>query len=564
MRFLINEVTNFDAIKRITKYASLEEDLILAILEGSANFTENVLAPLNTLGDSNGVKVENGTTLTAPGFKEAYAQYAADGWPSLPMDAKYGGQELPELINTAAMEMVMSSNLAFSLCPMLTQGAMKTIQSHGSGPIIETMLNKLALGEWTGAMDLTEPQAGSDLSTVKTRAVPESDGETYRIYGQKIFISWGDHDMADNVVHLVLARLPDAPAGTKGVSLFAVPKFRVDQNAELQGANDITTVSTEEKLGQHGSPTCVLSYGDNEGSIGYLLGAPNKGLACMFTMMNHARINVGMQGLGLAERAYQQGKDYANERVQGGQAIIHYPDVQRMVKLMGSGCSAMRAMIYTAMSLIDLSESEDSELAAASQKRLQLITPIVKSWCTDLTQEITSLNIQIHGGMGFVEETGAAQYYRDARILPIYEGTNAIQANDLIGRKMLLDEGAELNRLYAEIQQSVKDWTQTEALNRPATQLSQALTLAQEATALIKKANAEQRDWQEIACAYLDINGYLVGAWLLNRKAAAAEKAKSVYGDDFCKEQLANAVFFGNHYLSRVDSLHRVLSNILN
>lgn len=565
MTFLLYEIAGLPSIVAIPTYSECSEDLVAAILEASASFAEGVLTPLNPVGDRHGVKVEAGNVTTAPGFADAYRQYIDNGWPSLPIPCALGGQGLPDLVNTAVMEMVMSANLAFSFCPMLTQGALKTIEAHGSEAVKAMFLKKMVSGEWTGAMDLTEPQAGSDLSTVKTRAVP--DGDAYRIRGQKIFISWGDHDIADNIVHLVLARLPDAPEGTRGISLFAVPKFLVNPDGSLGGRNDIHTLSVEEKLGQHGSPTCVLAYGDNGGAIGYLLGRPHKGLACMFTMMNHARINVGLQGLGLAERAYQQGAAYAGERVQGGQPIVRYPDVERMVMLMRSGCAAMRAMIYTAMGLADMADSDNSSVAGASNRRLQLITPVVKAWCTDLTQEITSLNIQIHGGMGFVEETGAAQYYRDARILPIYEGTNAIQANDLIGRKILADNGEELRRLFAEMaadQGCFNDLpAPLPALTQAIDTQQQSLTDAGRCADLIMKASDSGNDWRPVACYFLDLLGYVVGAWLLQKKMVLARQKQDLYGADFAQTQLENYIFYCDHYLPRTHCLSAIIERVL-
>ncbi|BFM17570.1 acyl-CoA dehydrogenase [Maricurvus nonylphenolicus] len=561
MLFLLNEIAGLPTIKQLPEYQEVSEDLVSAILEASASFCQDVLSPLNPVGDQQGVKVEGDKTITPEGFADAYQQYVDNGWPSLPLSVEAGGQGLPELVNTPAMEMVMSANLAFSLCPMLTQGAVKTLSAHGDEFTKKYLIPKMVSGEWTGSMDLTEPQAGSDLSTVKTKAVPE--GDAYRIKGQKIFISWGDHDMAENMVHLVLARLPDAPAGTRGISLFAVPKYLVNEDGSLGELNDIKTVSVEEKLGQHGSPTCVLAYGDNGGALGYLVGAPHRGLACMFTMMNHARINVGMQGLGLAERAYQQGSAYAEERVQGGQAIINYPDVKRMVMLMGSGCSAMRAMIYQAMGLADMAEADDADTAAQADKRLQLLTPIVKSWCTDITQEITSLNIQVHGGMGFVEETGAAQHYRDARILPIYEGTNAIQANDFAQRKFFADEGKELFSLLSDIEAGLQAECDNADIQKAANRIKQAVTTARQCAEDMLQHNAKGGDFRESACYFLNIFAYNVAAGLLFQKAVAAYQQQKKYGAEFYEEQKENLSFFTQHYLTRTDSLVAAVKAII-
>mgnify|MGYP000036742579 CR=1 FL=1 len=562
IEFSLYEIAGLDSITDIPKYTDSTEDVVTAILDAAASFTQGVLSPLNQLGDQQGVKVIEGNVVTPTGFADAYQQYIAGGWPSLPIASSSGGQGLPNLINAATMEMVMGANLAFSLCPMLTQGAIKTIEAYGNDHIKHTFLPKMTSGVWTGAMDLTESQAGSDLSAVNTQAT--YDGTHYRITGQKIFISWGDHDMADNVIHLVLARITDSPNGINGLSLFLVPKFLIEQDGSLGARNDITTVSTEEKLGLHGSPTCVIAYGDNEGAVGYLLGEKNKGLSCMFTMMNHARINVGMQGLGLAERAFQQGAAYSLERKQGGKAIRQYPDVERMVMLMQTGCSAMRSIIYLAIGLTDLSESTDENTASSANKRLQLLTPIVKSWCTDLTQEITSLNIQIHGGTGFIEESGAPQYYRDARILPIYEGTNAIQANDFISRKFLLDNGTELEQLFDEMTTDIQKFSELPELSLDANQLSNALGLAQECANLVKKTHFQGKDWRIVACYFLDLNAYCISAWLMCKKAIISHHQQETYGSRFSKRQLENSRFFINHYLPRSHALATSIKNILN
>ena len=444
----------------IAALPGLEEatpDLVRAILEGAAQLTEAAIAPLNRSGDQQGSRVENRAVVQAEGFKEAYWQYVDGGWNSLPFASEYGGQGLPLVLATAVQEMIQSANLSFSLCPLLTQGAIDAIVMHGSDALKSVYLPNMISGAWTGSMNLTEPQAGSDLAVVRARA--ERDGDRYRIFGNKIFITWGDHAMTENVIHLVLARLPDAPPGVKGISLFLVPKYLVNTDGSIGERNDAYPVSVEHKLGIHASPTCVMGFGDNGGALGYLIGEENKGLACMFTMMNHARLSVGLQGVAVSERALQHAVAYARERVQGSTpsspervSIIHHPDVRRMLLTMKALTEAGRALAYVAMSSQDhIHHSRDEGARKAHDQRVALLTPIVKGWCTEVAMEITSTGVQVHGGMGFIEETGAAQYLRDARILPIYEGTNGIQALDLVGRKFLRDGGAAMAGLLSEI-----------------------------------------------------------------------------------------------------------------
>jgi len=392
-----------------------------------------------------------------------YQEYVRGEWGALPFSSAYGGQDFPVLVSAAVQEMFYSASMAWSLCPLLTQGAVEAIHANANEELKRRYLPNLMTGRWTGTMNLTEPQSGSDMATLKTRAV--RDGENYRIFGQKIFITWGEHDMAENIVHLVLARLPDAPPGVKGISLFLVPKFLVNEDGSLGARNDCRAISLEKKLGIHASPTCVMSYGDQNGAIGYLVGEENRGLACMFTMMNNARLAVGLQGVALAERAYQRALEYAKERHQGvapGYSeigpIIRHPDVRRMLMTMKSLTEAARAIAYMAYGASDAkAASASAEARAQAGQRVSLLTPLVKGWCTEIAQEVTSLGIQVHGGMGFIEETGAAQYYRDARILPIYEGTNGIQAMDLLGRKTLFDHGAGMGALIRDLRQIAAD-----------------------------------------------------------------------------------------------------------
>ena len=455
MRFVLNQLGLLQALRPLPGSDEWTPDLVDAILEEAAKLAGEVLAPLNREGDMVGARLENGVVRTAPGFADAYRAYVEGGWNAVPFDPAHGGQGLPWSVAVAVQEMWQSANLSWGLCPLLNLGAVEAIHAHGSAEQQALYLPKLVSGEWTGTMNLTEPQAGSDLSQIRTRA--ERDGAAYRITGQKIYITYGEHDMTDNIVHLVLARLPDAPSGTKGISLFIVPKFLVNADGSPGARNDVRVVSLEHKLGINASPTCVMAYGDDGGAIGYLVGEENRGLEYMFTMMNSARLHVGLQGLAIAERAYQQARAYARERQQGrgpaGQSgpILHHPDVRRMLLTMRATAEAMRGLIYDTMAALDLSKGHpDAEARAWAQARVDLLTPVVKGWCTDMGVEMASIGVQIHGGMGFIEETGAAQHYRDARILPIYEGTNGIQAIDLMGRKLLRDEGAAFNQYLEE------------------------------------------------------------------------------------------------------------------
>lgn len=444
MTLLLNSVTPLKDLNR----ADMDEGMVTAILEEGAKFAAGVLAPLNESGDKRGARWADGHVTTAAGFKDAYQAFYQGGWNAVPFDADYGGQDLPWLLSFPLQEMWQSANMSFGLCPLLNQGAIEAISHHGTAEQKVEYLPKLISGEWTGTMNLTEPHAGSDLALLRSKAERAGDG-TYRIFGQKIFITYGEHDMADNIIHLVLARLPDAPEGVKGISLFIVPKFLKDGTR-----NDVTCVSIEHKLGIHASPTCTMQFGDKGGAIGYVVGAENEGLKYMFTMMNNARLSVGLQGVAIAERALQAAKAYAADRKQGKPltggdtvTIDHHPDIQRMLMTMESLTLAGRALAYEAAYYLDKANAGD----AAAQARVDLLTPLVKSWCTDNGVEVASLGVQVFGGMGFIEETGAAQYYRDARILPIYEGTNGIQANDLVFRKVLRDKGAALREFLADL-----------------------------------------------------------------------------------------------------------------
>ncbi|HLY58024.1 MAG TPA: acyl-CoA dehydrogenase family protein [Stellaceae bacterium] len=450
-----------------------DPETVGAVFEEAARFAREVLAPLNAVGDKAPSRLENGVVRTPPGTQAAYRGFVEGGWNSLPFPEQWGGQALPATVAIAVGEMWNSADLAFSLCPLLTAAAVEALDRHGSPEQQRIYLPHLVSGNWTGTMNLTEPQAGSDVGAVRTRAEP--DGDRWRITGQKIFITYGDHDLAENVIHLVLARTPGAPAGTRGISMFLVPKFLPDAEGRPGERNDLRVVSLEHKLGIHASPTAVMSYGDNGGAIGFLVGAENRGMENMFTMMNTARLHVGLQGIALSERAYQAARDYARNRVQGrplvaaGEGphpIVWHPDVRRMLLQMKSTTEAARGLAYYAAGQADRAHHAPDETARqAAQLRLDLLIPLVKAWGTDLAVENSSLAMQIHGGMGFIEETGAAQHYRDARITPIYEGTNGIQAIDLVTRKLGANGGASVWALLAELDQTVK---QVEGLNDPA------------------------------------------------------------------------------------------------
>jgi len=436
-KFILNHVIGLDSLRELPAQDELDGDLVDAVLEEAGKLSRDVLAPLNHTGDQDGAsRNEDGSVTTAKGWIDAYNAYRDGGWNAVPFEETYGGQNLPWTLAFCVQEMWQGANMSFGLCPLLNQGAIEAIEAHGSDEQKEFYLPKMISGEWTGTMNLTEPQAGSDLAAIKTKAEPAKQDDTYRIFGQKIYITYGEHDLADNIIHLVLARLPDAPEGVKGISLFIVPKILQDGTR-----NDVLCTGIEHKLGIHASPTCTMQFGDNDGALGYLVGEPNQGLKYMFTMMNNARLSVGLQGVAISERALQHAGHYASERVQGNNKTIDYhPDVQRMLATMDALTQAGRAMTLDAAFHLDKARAGDDE----AQAYVDLMTPIVKSWCTDNAVEITSLGVQIHGGMGFVEETGAAQYMRDARILPIYEGTNGIQAMDLVFRKIMRDDGAML------------------------------------------------------------------------------------------------------------------------
>ncbi|MBU2092006.1 MAG: acyl-CoA dehydrogenase, partial [Alphaproteobacteria bacterium] len=537
MAFVLNRVLALDEVAALPGYDAAEPALVEQVLEEADRLARDVLAPLNPIGDRQGSRLENGVVRTPDGFRDAYGQFTAGGWNGVPFDPEYGGQGLPWLVQQALAEMWQAANMSFGLCPLLTQGAIELLHAHGTDAQKSLYLPKMIEGAWTGTMNLTEPQAGSDVGAVKTRAVPQGDG-TYRITGQKIYITYGDHDWTDNVIHMVLARLPDAPEGTKGISLFLVPKYLVNPDGSLGERNDLRAVSLEHKLGINASPTCVMAFGDDGGAIGYLVGAENRGMECMFTMMNNARLAVGTQGLAIAERAYQQALDYAKTRIQsrdiagsakggdGPVAIIKHPDVRRMLMSMKSGVEAMRGLSYYAAWALDHAKLNPDEAAKQrAQRMIDLLTPIVKAWCTDLGVEIASIGVQIHGGMGFIEETGAAQHYRDARILPIYEGTNGIQANDLVGRKIVRDEGVSMRELIATMRKTAGELAALPGDDAEiiAAALGDGIDALDHATDWLLDVFPQDRQSGAAGAAYyLKLAGIVTGGWMLARGAIAA------------------------------------------
>lgn len=540
----------------------LSDEDVSAVLEEAARIAEELLDPLYRLADEQGAELVDGQVLMPPEVKQAYSQFVEAGWVGLSADPEFGGQGLPSSLAAAVNEIWKSANLAFSLCPMLTQAAIEALQSHGGDDLRRRFLPRLINGDWTGTMNLTEPQAGSDLGALSTTAVRQ--GDHYRLKGRKIFITWGDHDLAENIVHLVLARVPDAPPGVRGISMFVVPKFLVGEDGAIGAPNDITTVSIEKKLGIHGSPTCVLSYGDNEGAIGYLVGEENLGLGYMFTMMNSARLAVGIEGLAMAERAYQQAVAYSLERVQGsapsaeGAAVIfEHPDVRRMLMLMKAGTDAMRALSYAAAAVLD-GCAADPESAAAALERVSVLTPIVKGWCTELGQELVSIGLQVHGGVGYVEETGAAQIFRDARITTIYEGTTGIQANDLIGRKLIRDGAKAVSSLLEDVEDCLGTLDSTgDALAATRVALRRGLGAAREVVASILDGHgADDNLAGATAVNFLMLMGTLLGGWQLARgaSAAAAQRADSEADRGFFESKVVTSEFFAEHFMPRIEA----------
>jgi 3-(methylthio)propanoyl-CoA dehydrogenase len=562
MRFTIEHLADYGDVAALESYSTVDIDTVDAVLEEAGRFASGVLAPTNWVGDRRGVQVVDQAVQVPPEFTEAYARFSEGGWPGIAANPDFGGQGLPKTISIACDEMWAAANVAFALCPELSQGAILALDRHGSDELKAQYLEKLVSGEWTGTMCLTEPQAGSDLAALTTRAEPQADG-SYLLTGRKIYITWGDHPMTPQIVHLVLARLPGAPQGTKGISLFLVPKYRLNADGTPGERNDVFPVSVEHKLGIHASPTCVMAFGDNGGAQGYLVGVQNEGLAAMFTMMNYMRLGVGAQGVGLADRSYQAAVKYARDRVQGrapgekGRVpIIRHPDIRRTLMLMRSQTQACRAICFYTASCLDRGNHGDTpESSAAWLARADLMTPIAKAFSSEIGQDVTALGIQVHGGMGYVEETGVAQFYRDARIASIYEGTNAIQAIDLVGRKLLRDGGATVSAFVSEMRA-----VDAPLANAGEDMASVRLWLAKSLDELVQCSShllaGERKDPELVSSAafnYLMLMGTVIGGWQLARGALVAIHKLETEATDpvFLRTQVHMARFYAEHVLPR-------------
>jgi 3-(methylthio)propanoyl-CoA dehydrogenase len=568
IRFVLEHVTPLSEVAALEAYAHADPELVTGLLEEAGRFSSEAVAATNRDGDLEGARLEGDEVVLPASFKKVYDQYVAAGWGTLQHPTEFGGGGFPLLVANAVKETLTSANMAFSLGPLLTTGAVYLLSHHASEEQQQTYLPKMVTGEWAGTMNLTEPQAGSDVGAVTTKAVPQGDG-TYRITGQKIYITYGEHQLTENIIHLVLARLPDAPPGTKGISLFIVPKFLVGEDGSLGERNDVTCVSLEHKLGIHASPTCVMAYGEQgDGAIGELVGEPHTGMRGMFTMMNDARLGVGVQGLAIAERAYQQALAYAQERRQGRgptsepgeqSPIIEHADVRRMLLTMRAYDEAMRALCYANAHAIDLAHASDDPVVREQQQKLaDLLTPLSKAWCTDLGVEMTSLAVQVHGGMGYVEETGVAQHFRDARIAPIYEGTNGIQALDLVGRKLPYDGGAFVKGFLADQREVVASLP--DELAAIAEPLGDALDVLERTTDWIFAHRESPNDVFAGATPYLRIFGTVVGGLYLAKGAAAAQRLldagdTGTFDADYLQARLTVARFYAQQLLPQVHGL---------
>lgn len=558
MNFTLNDVIDVKEVTSLEKFQDADDDLIEAILLEGAKFTGDVLSPLNRVGDLNPSTVSDGVVTTPPGFKEAYQQYCENGWNGITANIEYGGQGLPHVLGLPIMEMVESANSSFSLCPMLTSSAILAIEKHGTEEQKNTYLENLVSGAWSGTMNLTEPNAGSDVGALRSKAVKQSDG-SYLITGQKIYITYGEHEMAENIIHLVLARLPDAPEGTRGISLFIVPKYLINDDGSLGKRNDLTCVSLEHKLGIHGSPTCTMSFGDNNQCVGYLIGEENKGMMAMFTMMNDARLAVGSQGVALSERAFQMALEYANERVQGMSLktrdlspIIEHPDVRRMLMTIKSTTEAVRAIAYFNAKSLDLAQHHSDEKTAEKYRGLaDLMTPLSKAYGSDLGIENSSLAMQIFGGMGYIEETGIAQVYRDARINAIYEGTNGIQAMDLVGRKLSIDNGKHWRALHDEMSKFAKMLPETEEFSVIKRNLSKITAMSKEcAEWLLSQHNESITNTMAGSVPYLRMLSTAVGCYLMAKGALSARNRLD--NGDSDKEFLEGKIITSRYYAEQI------------
>ena len=570
VRFVLEDLLDAERLAASVELADYSNELARSVLEEAARFAENVLEPLNRSGDLQGALWTENGVVAAPGFRDAYRQFVAGGWPALGALPEFGGQRSARVLNTAVGEFWASANLAFKLCPMLTHGAAHALELCGSPLQKQTFLPHMARGDWTGTMVLTESQAGSDLGQVRTRAVPH--GDHYRLFGQKIFITWGDHDLTDNTIHMVLGRIEGAPAGVRGISLFIVPKVLVNADGSLGQRNDVRCLSIEYKLGIHASPTCVLAYGEKDGAVAYLVGEPGRGLEYMFIMMNSARLSVGSEGYAVGERAFQRALEWARTRVQGKPPvaastgplpIIHHPDVKRMLLMMKAQTEASRALTLYGAFQFDLAEyGEDPDARGAARARGELLTPIIKGWCTEIGNEVAAIGVQVHGGMGFIEETGAAQYMRDVRITTIYEGTTGIQSNDLIGRKLGRDRGAAMSALLADMERELG------ALGGGDTTLEGIRKAALEAVSLLGRATRAQLEVlatqperaMAVSVPYLKLCGYVTAGWLLAKSAAIArERAGAGEECDFHRAKVHTAAFYAAQVLPNAAALARVV-----
>jgi len=571
VRFVLEELLGVQRLAGCAELGEYSNELAQSVLEEAARFAENVLEPLNRPGDVYGARWTENGVVTAPGFREAYGQFVEGGWPALGALAEFGGQRTPLVLNTAVGEFWASANLAFKLGPMLTHGAVHALELCGSPAQKSMFLPRMIRGEWTGTMVLTEPQAGSDLGQVRTRAV--AAGGDYRLFGQKIFITWGDHDLTANTIHMVLARIEGAPPGVRGISLFLVPKVLVNGDGSLGARNDVRCLSIEEKLGIHASPTCVLAFGEKDGALAYLVGVPGHGLEYMFIMMNSARLSVGSEGYAVGERAFQRALEWARTRVQGKPPvpaaagpvpIVHHPDVKRMLLLMKSQTEAARALtLYGAFQFDLAGYGQDEQVRTAARARGELLTPIIKGWCTEIGNEVASLGVQVHGGMGFIEETGAAQYLRDVRITTIYEGTTGIQSNDLIGRKLARDRGAAMGALLADMERELNAVTGSD----PAVEAVRKATLegvsflGRATRALLEALATQPERAMAVSVPYLKLCGYVVGGWLLAKSAAIAAGHTSGAERDFYAAKVRTAAFYAAQVLPNAAALARVVES---